>query len=69
MSHKDSQWDEAEMTDRSLKANLNKNENGLSLNGTLEIEINPPGQLSSGINFCRLDDCNQGEYERPLQRS
>ena len=51
MSHKDSQWDEAEMTDRSLKANLNKNENGLSLNGTLEIEINQPGQLSSGIDF------------------
>ena len=51
MSHKDSQWDEAEMTDRSLKANLNKNENGLSLNGTLEIEINPPGQLSSEIDF------------------
>ena len=51
MSHKDSQWDEAEMTGRSLKANLNKNENGLSLNGTLEIEINPPGQLSSEIDF------------------
>lgn len=43
MSHKDSQWDEAEMTDRSLKSNLNKNENGFSLNGTLETEINPPG--------------------------
>ena len=43
MSHKDSQWDEAEMTDRSLKSNLNKNENGFSLNATLEIEINPPG--------------------------
>lgn len=51
MSQKDSQWDEAQMTDRSLKANLNKNENGLSLNGTLEIEINPPCKLSSEIDF------------------
>ncbi len=51
MSHKDSQWDEAEMTGRSLKANLSKNENGLSLNGTLKIEINPPGQLSSEMDF------------------
>ena len=39
------------MTDRTLKANLNKNENGFSLNGTLAIEINPPGQLSSEIVF------------------
>ena len=39
MSHKDSQWDETEMTGRNLKANLSKNENGLSLNGTLEIEV------------------------------
>ena len=51
MSHKDSQWDEAEMTGRNLKANFSKNENGLSLNGTLEIEVNPPGQLSSEMDF------------------
>ena len=55
------------MTDRSLKIRL-KNENGLSLNGTLEIEINPPGQLSSEIDFVDWmiaakvnmnDHCNQ----------
>ena len=50
-THKDSQWDEMEIKDQKLKATINKDENGLSVNGNLEIEIDPAGKLTSKINF------------------
>ena len=50
-THKDSQWDEMEIKDQKLKATINKDENGLSVNGNLEIEIDPVGKLASKINF------------------
>ena len=50
-THKDSKWDEMEIKEHKLKAAINKNENGLSVNGNLEIEIDPVGKLASKINF------------------
>ena len=51
ISHKDSKWDKAEIHRGILKANINKDENGLSLKGDLEIEIDPAGKLFSKIDF------------------
>ena len=51
ISHKDSKWDKAEIHGGILKANINKDENGLSLKGDLEIEIDPAGKLISKIDF------------------
>ena len=40
-----------EIKERKLKATINKDQNGLLVNGILEIEIDPVGTLQSKINF------------------
>ncbi len=50
-THKDSKWDEMEIKERKLKAAIHKEQNGLLVNGNLEIEIDPVGTLKSKINF------------------
>ena len=40
-----------EIKERKLKATINKDQNGLLVNGILKIEIDPVGTLQSKINF------------------
>lgn len=50
-THKDNTWDDMEIKERKLKATINKDQNGLLVNGILEIEVDPVGTLQSKINF------------------
>jgi hypothetical protein len=50
-THKDNTWDDIEIKEHKLKATINKDQNGLLVNGILEIEIDPVSTFQSKINF------------------